>query len=322
MFLFKLTLTLTLTLILIICLFTPAEQRQLGGGGQSLKDWSSWTAPLDPQFYIAQPVKLKIQSNGGDFNFISAKDANPQAPTEYEYVTEDADLAIIPNLPFTPMSFVGGIKDSMLMILAPNRYKLIDFIELNQYKDVKIKVSDGFTAQIMKDIVSYYKLEANVSEISITAANPMIYASLVSSHPDKNMANIIMNNPMHLVTVGRINGGNYFIGPDEIDFFKQHPYYFKSNYDILDKGAKYQGLTRNGSAIYHPTISIRLALYAKDTVNPDIVTRILKAIIKQKQLSNVDISNDRTKGLMHPGAIKVYKLLNLHTDRPLSPSFY
>ena len=288
---------------------------------KSVTDWS--TSPFVPEFYHKQLKFINIyigKSNMLHENIIKEINVNSR---NYKLMQslKQSEMAIMPNLPISRRSafkFVANVNNANLLLLVPNEYNsLIDFNDIIKYK-VKIKVTDQITLAVVKDIIDYYPkyITDNIIDVGLEVENAAIYA-IVTSHPNTEINNLLENfDGMHLITINRINSGDYFIKDKERNFFRRHPYYSKSTFDLLKDSQKYYPkIKRQGNRLYYPTLSLKYSLFSKtgkDLQEP--ISDIINSLINRKILTQNEIANDHIKGDMHEDAIKVYRNKHIFKD--------
>jgi hypothetical protein len=208
-------------------------------------------------------------------------------------------MAILPNVRASRQEgfkFVANINNATLLLLVPNEYNnLTDFNDIAKYR-VTIKVTDQTTMTVVKDIISYYPktITDNIIDIGQDVENAAIYA-IVTSHPNMEINKLLDKfDGMHLMTINRINSGDYFIKDKEKDFFKRHLYYSKSTFDLQTDAQKfYPKIQRLGNVLYYPTLSIKYSLLAKQGEDlQESIEDIIDYLIKRGILTRLEVAND------------------------------
>jgi hypothetical protein len=300
---------------------------------------SDITQAFDPEFYIAKPVTINFYSGiREDLTkslILPAKKAYIDAPAEYNWVQTETplddieegklDLAIVRrvgrNAERPNVAFVGNVMDSTLMLMSPNQYDIHDLMDIANFTNVNIIVNNPAARQVVTDILTVYPEIAENVNITENVNARGIYAFVVV-HPSPEIAALVRNESMHVVTFNRINKGDYFIkGTTEEDFFNKHRFYEKSTFDMHRNSVKYYpGLSMRGKLLYYPTLKYKYTLFAHKDFSPAAVKRILLDLMGKRIMAETDIAHDPDRLVnTHPGAIEVYLAKQIYTKEPRPP---
>jgi hypothetical protein len=321
---------LTVVLILIIIM----TYRSLG----SPDIISSVGAIFDPQFYIAQPVTIRVSSSIDKAIFPPAKYIYQEAPATYTFEKYDDPLSAIEKgqldlsiVQYSDKSkskseessttFVANVMEAKLILMSPNQYPIQDLSDMKTVQSAVIQVSDLQTANMVKDLLNYYTdLSQEIKIIIGPAENPIMYGFL-TVHPSKDIANLVKAEPMHVVTMSKINNGNYFVSDTEKPFFKKYLKYEKTSFDMHNQGVKYYpGLSIRGQLLYYPTIKSKYTLYARDGFSDLAVKRLLQSIIDKNIMPLAEIGYNPDESVQtHRGAREIYEKMKLYTKEPRKP---
>jgi len=219
--------------------------------------------------------------------------------------------------------FVGNVMESVLLIFAPNNGisgTIHDLSDLKSLTGVTIRVNNPAARQMLTDILDMYpEASGDVRLVDPEdSTEPTMYAFLVI-HPHPEVASLVKSRPMHVVTMQRINGGDYFVsGQVEEKFYKQHIHYEKGNFNMHYDGVKYYpGLSIRGQLLYYPTVKYKYSMYARLDFSEQAIYNILVDLMNKGRLSQSEISFERDKSMLtHPGARKVYIKRGLYTYKP------
>jgi hypothetical protein len=294
---------------------------------------------FDPKFYIAQPVTIRsyttVRSDVTDSIILPAAKAYVDAPAEYRWVDTETplddmnegnlDLAIVRrvgNVASRPnVGFVGNLMNSTMMIMSPNQYNIYDLADLAKVNNVQIKVNNVASMQVMKDILKMYPDITNVTVTENATIAPAVYAFLVV-HPSPEISILVKAEPMHVVTMNKLNKGDYFVaGETEQKFYKENLFYEKASFDMHRNAVKYYpGLSMRGKLLYYPTIQYKYALFANMKFSSDAVKRILLNLMSKRIMSETEVAYDPDRLVnTHPGAREVYLSKRIYTDEPRPP---
>ena len=294
---------------------------------------------FDPNFYIAQPVTIRsytgIRSELTDNLLLPAAKAYVDAPAEYRWLNTETplddmnegklDLAVVRrvgNVVSRPnVGFVGNLMNSTLMIMSPNQYNIHDLADLAKVNNVQIKVNNLASMQVMRDILKMYPDITNVTVTENATIAPAVYAFLVV-HPSPEIAALVKGEPMHVVTMNKLNKGDYYVaGETEEKFYNENRFYEKATFDMHRNAVKYYpGLSMRGKLLYYPTIKYKYALFAHMKFSPDAVKRILLNLMSKRIMSETEVAHDPDRLVnTHPGAREVYLSKRIYTDEPRPP---
>jgi hypothetical protein len=288
---------------------------------------------FDPQFYVAQPVTIRVFSSIHSITkniFPPAQSIYTDAPASYEFEFNEntqapLDLFVTSERP-KEYAFVGNVMDSKLILMSPNQFPLQDLSDLKQIQSAVIQVPDNGTANVIKNLISEYP-DVTVTGIKIRIGagveQPIMYAFMMMNNGNASpeIAKLVRQEPMHVVTMSKINNGNYFVSDTEKPFFEKHKAYEKSSFDMHNEGVKfYPGLSIRGQLLYYPTIKYKYTLYARTDFSTDAVNRLLTHIIDKKIMPLAEVGYNPEESLpTHRGALEVYQKLNIYTKKPRQP---
>ncbi len=301
-------------------------------------------AVFDPQFYIAQPVTIRV---AGEFNYKlpDAQKIYTEAPAKYEYVEAKdplkdiergiLDIAIeqrVQQEPRKRVRFVANVKESTLILMSPNQYPIQDVSDLSKLSRAPIiKVNNKAAEIVVRDILNEYpdvnSGDMTISTMStsspistISADNPIMYAFL-TTQPSAEISELVKNTPMHLVTMNKINTGNYFVLESEKPFYRKNIHYEKTSFDMHTQGVKYYpGLSIRGQLLYYPTIKCKYAIYAHEDFPAAAIERLLTDILNQKTMTLTETAYNPDESIpTHQGARKIYQRAQIYTKEPRPP---
>jgi hypothetical protein len=291
---------------------------------------------FDADFYIAKPVTINVYSgireDLAQTLILPAAKSYIDAPAEYRWIPSDnplddleagkLDMALVrrvgraaerPNV-----GFVGNVMDSTLMLMSPNQYDIHDLMDIANFTNVNIKVNNPAAREVVTDILKVYpEISSNVN-ITENLNAKGIYAFIVV-HPSPEIAELVKNEPMHIVTFSRLNKGDYFInGVTEETFYNEHRFYEKATFDMHRNSVKYYpGLSMRGKLLYYPTLKYKYTLFAHMKFSAPAVKRILQALMKKGIMAETEVAHDPDRLVnTHPGAREVYLEKRLYTDEP------
>ncbi len=297
---------------------------------------------FDSSYYIAKPVTIRsysgIRADVTQKLILPAAEAYIDAPAEYQWFNTETplddmnegklDLAIVrrvgkavtrPNV-----GFVGNVMDSTLIMMSPNQFNIHDLEDLANFTNVQIKVNNSASLQVMNDILKAYpNIMPNVTVTETPTGRPAVYAYLVV-HPSPEIAAQVRAEPMHVVTMNKLNKGDYFVtGETEEAFYNENRFYEKATFDMHRNAVKYYpGLSMRGKLLYYPTIKYKYALFAHMKFSPEAVKRILLSLMRKRNgaMAATDIAYDPDRLVnTHPGAREVYLAKRIYTDEPRPP---
>jgi hypothetical protein len=188
---------------------------------------------------------------------------NPLTPLKLSLtLTDKTDIALLPKSSYVNFKHYKDFNgEASLMLITSDKFsKLHDFSDIKLYKDVKIKISDLSTNDILKAVMRSYPKEItdNITEISDTVDNPAIYA-MITSHPNNEINKLLrmynsMGTGMHLISISKIMRDD--------NFFIKNEKYEKSSFDMFKCMKYYPGLTKlQDRSIYYNTLSVKYAFY-------------------------------------------------------------
>ena len=300
---------------------------------------NSFAYMFDPQFYIAQPVTIRVSSSIGEEPlkkmFLPAKIIYAEAPANYQFLPSNdplddidknrLDLAVVQRVGdiknTTNARFVGNLVESTLILMSPNQYPIQDFSDLRTVKSAIIKVDSPATAIVVQDLLNTYPEISGITiSESATAVKPIMYA-FMASHPSATIAKAVKQEPMHVVTISKINNGNYFISDAEKPFYSKHLHYEKASFDMHNEGVKYYpGLSIRGQLLYYPTIKYKYAVYARADFSSIAIEKLLQGIVDKSVMPIAEIGYNPDENVpTHIGARKVYMRQSIYTKQPRPP---
>uniref|UniRef100_A0A6C0J7S1 Uncharacterized protein n=1 Tax=viral metagenome TaxID=1070528 RepID=A0A6C0J7S1_9ZZZZ len=263
---------------------------------------------------------------------------------DIQYVNDDnnADIILVPELYVIQQThkykanhytFIANLHQPVLILLSPDRYGMSDFNDILYSKcKVKIAVSSKTSPEytMISDILKEYPKELN-NNTEIILLNEhsnyelgkdyQIHALLLQRTLGHGIVKkLTEQQPIHLMTITRINKGDYFISDHEKFFFKEHTYYNKALYDIHKARKHFPYLSHIGHQndfLYLPTIECKFILLAKKHVTLDTIDKIIKELLvlytkrKIKDMTILNIAHNMSKLPFHKSAHNVYKYLKV-----------
>jgi hypothetical protein len=277
---------------------------------------------FDPQFYIAQPVDIKIYSGIGELPLPPANKIYKEAPAKYTYQSkpQDADIIIQNFYKGESVRFVANMLESTVILMAPNEFSVQDLSDLKNVESAVIGANNPEAVTVMQDLLAEYPdvsgIKVKVST-EITNEKPLMYA-FVTRHPSKEIANLVKSQPMHVVTMNKINNGNYFVSDSEKPFYRKHEIYQKASFDMHKDGVKYYpGLSIRGQLLYYPTIKFYYSIYARADFPAVAVERLLDELLLKTRMPLADVAYNPDKSVeTHDGARRVYFRKSIYTTEP------
>ena len=177
-------------------------------------------------------------------------------------LTDKTDIALLPKSSYVNFKHYKDFdKEASLMLITSDKFSnLHDFSDIRLYKDVKIKISDLSTKNILQSIMKSYDREItdNITEISDTVDNPAIYV-ILTRHPNNEINKLLrlynsMGAGMHLISINKIMRDD--------NFFIKNKKYEKTSFDMFKCMKYYPGLTKlQDRSIYYNTLSVKYSLY-------------------------------------------------------------
>jgi hypothetical protein len=279
--------------------------------------------PPAQQIYQEAPATYQFQ--------FTASSGNATAEVLQTMNDGELDLAVVPRVTdrigasYPRVRFVGNLLNSALILMSPNEYNIQDLSDLSRVQSGLILANSPFTVTVVQDILSSYPnyMVKNI-RVSVNAANekPLMYAFL-AVHPSAEIANLVKEKPMHVVTMSKINNGNYFISQKEKPFYRKHLHYEKASFDMHRDGVKYYpGLSIRGQLLYYPTIKYKYSLYARAEFSDQAVQRLLQELLDKRKttLALTEVAYNPDESLAtHAGARTVYFSKQIYTTEPRPP---
>jgi len=316
-------------------------------------------SPLSTDFHHYKEHTITISNNMTERGRIITSELKTE-------VRDNPDIKLVPELELLELlelsdnsnyngySFVATLHQPILLLLVRDETGMIEFNDIQHYT-CKVKIGiphkDSTERRIISDILNYYpdsvknntdiiplnKWTTNHSTVGPTSGLILghdyhIHAQLV--YPGKTnsiIRKLTEEQPSHLMTMVRINGGNYFITGKEKAFYKKNTYYEKALYDLQRSIKFYPQLSRIGSqqySLYLPTIKCRYLLLAKDSVDNRTINKIIRKLFilytsrKIKEMTLTDMVRNVTKLPIHPASKKIYGHLHLVKDADTRSSIY
>ena len=140
----------------------------------------------------------------------------------------------------------------------------------------------------------------------------------VTMHPNLFFKLLTEKMPSHMVTINKINGGNYFVQMSEQSFYKKYPYYKKDMIDRISLTKYYRQISPPKISQHIQTIKSHLILLTHKDVSDDIIQTTLRKVVYQlhsnplfKGLTPADIGYTGLMIPYHNGTNKIYKKLQL-----------
>jgi hypothetical protein len=293
---------------------------------------------FDPQFYIAKPVTIRVHlPRTFNYTLPDPQKIYTEAPAKYEYITSSEDplndletgrLDIVGEQRVEQQEsrknvrFVANVQESVLILMSPNQYPIQDISDLAKLLQPPIiKVNNKAAELVVRDILNEYPgVNSKDMKISTDVENPIMYAFL-TVQPSTEISDLVKNSPMHVVTMNKINTGNYFVLETEKPFYRKHIHYEKTSFDMHTQGVKYYpGLSIRGQLMYYPTIKCKYAIYAHESFSDAAVERLLTYILKQKTMALTETAYNPDESIpTHTGARKIYQREKIYTKKPRPP---
>ncbi len=254
-------------------------------------------------------------------------------------VTSEYDIS--PFLQNTAdVRFICGLHSPVVSILAPDRSNIHDLMEIFNTPNITIAIKNIQSRRCLYDILTAYDGAHNIkivvqSEENILSNYGTEYDMYfdVTVHPNPFFRKLTEKIPSHMITMNKINGGDYFVRPTEMPFYRKYPYYKKHLIDKVTLTKAYLQISppiANGvDSLHVPTIKSHLILLTHKDVSNSTIQEVLRKVIFQlhsnplfKGLTPADIGYTGLKKIRyHSGTNKIYRQLQLLSTGD-DPNYY
>lgn len=251
-----------------------------------------------------------------------------------------ADVALITDrqlsqIDKTKFTILANIHHPTLLLIAPDHSQLVDLDDLIYYRcknssnKISIIADSNSEYNTLHDILNFYpkSLRDRCSILlkkNWDGVDYLVYAKYVLPNlQDDTVYKLTQQQPVHLLTMMRINGGNYFVVKKEQPFYIKNKWYNKVLFDISGSLKYYPLLSRIGNqqySIYNPSIKTNYVLVVKKSLTDRIAKKLLSQILKlhtERKLSGLtisDISRNTSPLDYHLTAHALYNELHLVVD--------
>lgn len=302
------------------------------------------SSPFNTDFHIEPETTVTIRN---DSNTPLIKTILTNAKIKFQEVKSQPDIWLAPELHLQrnqyDLNFIATISYPLLLLLTSDTNGIMELGDIQHYCQsdgnpciVKIAVPSVSSAEyfIIRDILAEYPKTVQDNTVIISLQdNPnytygtdyQILAKLTEQNTtDTDIKNATELVPSHIIAITRINTGNYFKTHSEKQFFQKNNVYEKALFDIFSATKQYPVLTRVGQqqfSLYIPTIKCKYQLVCKNTVKPQIITKILREILDMYThrkfydygvgMTILDIASNDGDYPYHPAALDIYKELHL-----------
>lgn len=255
-----------------------------------------------------------------------------------DYVIDtELNIASLYNSSHTDIRFVCSLYAPSLLLISPNDNNIIDLGDIKHFScDVSIAINGDRNSEQYKALTMILSMYPETSNVHIRTLKSeqildgygndyLIYADLVfdNNHTIRALTDKV---PSHLVSIKKVNTGDYFIRDSEKVFFKKYPYLNKDMIDIIQLQKNYPFLSQvHNRDLYYPTIKCRYILLSNTKISSNEIQRILSHILfliqsRKEPVSKLfrdvtvtDISHMTIPIPIHKGATHIYKQLKLHS---------
>ena len=223
--------------------------------------------------------------------------------------------------------FVCGLYSQIVSILAPDQSNILDLGDIiDRLIDgtISIAISNLQSKQCLDDLLNAYNLTKYKILVQSEEDIFQNYGSKydiyfdVTMHPNLFFKLLTEKMPSHMVTINKINGGNYFVQMSEQSFYKKYPYYKKDMIDRISLTKYYRQISPPKISQHIQTIKSHLILLTHKDVSDDIIQTTLRKVVYQlhsnplfKGLTPADIGYTGLMIPYHNGTNKIYKKLQL-----------
>jgi hypothetical protein len=334
-------------------------------------DQIPWDNPFNASFYQAKrPIYTYYAEHQVDQARFRAGFQYLQLASRPAVNLQSADFAVLSELEAKTArnkGFVCGVSSPVFLLLVSDQLNLVEFGEIQYFGSrdtdgrglvsftpgrVRLAVPGRNERTMLNDLLAAYPPEL-AHHITILpwhrdlqfGRDYDIFVSL-AVHPDPVFKYVVdqhfrvFRSGGHLMTMLKVNGGDYFVVAAERPFYRRHPYYTKRLFNLIDSISYYPVITRIGSQQFSwfiPTFSCNYLLVADPRVENLTVQRMLGWVAKTildptPRLKDWGWPSDHPAGAMsfpqatynrvglpnHPGATQFYRAINIEQEVPAS----